>query len=292
MMALCDGTRLALLASSEDHKAVGDGDVGPNTGGMGTVSPSALIDDAAAQRILETLFVPDGARADRGRAAVPRPALRRPDADARSRPDGDRMELPLRRSGDAVGADALRRRSAALAGGRRGGRDARRARRAPARASRCAWCWPPAAIRRKPRAGDAITGLPPRSDDLVVFHAGTRRDARRSAGDRGRARAGRDGVRRRPGRGARPRLRARSTASVSMVCISAETSACEGRHEHERSETRCGHHDGVEVRPRNHAPRRQGAGEAWVWRSRCACCRRTARPRRPPRSSRTPAAAG
>ena len=58
MMALCDGTRLALLASSEDHKAVGDGDVGPNTGGMGTVSPSALIDDAAAQRILETLFVP------------------------------------------------------------------------------------------------------------------------------------------------------------------------------------------------------------------------------------------
>src|SRR3954470_11742358 len=58
MMALCDGTRLALLASSEDHKAVGDGDVGPNTGGMGTVSPSVLIDDAAAQRIVETLFVP------------------------------------------------------------------------------------------------------------------------------------------------------------------------------------------------------------------------------------------
>ncbi len=58
MMALCDGTRLALLASSEDHKAVGDGDVGPNTGGMGTVSPSALVDDALAQRMLETLFVP------------------------------------------------------------------------------------------------------------------------------------------------------------------------------------------------------------------------------------------
>src|SRR5204863_4662073 len=58
MMALCDGTRLALLASSEDHKAVGDGDVGPNTGGMGTVSPSLLIDDAAAQQIVETLFVP------------------------------------------------------------------------------------------------------------------------------------------------------------------------------------------------------------------------------------------
>src|SRR3954451_6936795 len=58
MMALCDGTRLALLASSEDHKAVGDGDVGPNTGGMGTVSPSVLLDDAAAQQMLATLFVP------------------------------------------------------------------------------------------------------------------------------------------------------------------------------------------------------------------------------------------
>ena len=43
MMAFCDGTRLALLASAEDHKAVGDGDTGPNTGGMGTYSPSPLV---------------------------------------------------------------------------------------------------------------------------------------------------------------------------------------------------------------------------------------------------------
>jgi len=58
MMALCDGTRLALLASSEDHKAVRDGDEGPNTGGMGTVSPSPLVGEALAQTMLETLFVP------------------------------------------------------------------------------------------------------------------------------------------------------------------------------------------------------------------------------------------
>src|SRR5438477_384164 len=58
MMALCDGERLALLASSEDHKAVGDGDAGPNTGGMGTYSPSALVDDALAARIVETIFLP------------------------------------------------------------------------------------------------------------------------------------------------------------------------------------------------------------------------------------------
>jgi phosphoribosylamine--glycine ligase len=58
MMALCDGTRLVLLASAEDHKPVGEGDVGPNTGGMGTYSPSPLVDDELAQRILETIFVP------------------------------------------------------------------------------------------------------------------------------------------------------------------------------------------------------------------------------------------
>jgi phosphoribosylamine--glycine ligase len=58
MMALCDGERLALLASAEDHKAVGDGDVGPNTGGMGTYSPSPLVDEALAGRILETIFLP------------------------------------------------------------------------------------------------------------------------------------------------------------------------------------------------------------------------------------------
>jgi phosphoribosylamine--glycine ligase len=58
MMAFCDGTRLALLASAEDHKAVGDGDTGPNTGGMGTYSPSPLVDAALEERILETIFVP------------------------------------------------------------------------------------------------------------------------------------------------------------------------------------------------------------------------------------------
>jgi phosphoribosylamine--glycine ligase len=58
MMALCDGTRIVLLASAEDHKAVGDGDVGPNTGGMGTYSPSPLVDEQLGQQILETIFVP------------------------------------------------------------------------------------------------------------------------------------------------------------------------------------------------------------------------------------------
>jgi phosphoribosylamine--glycine ligase len=58
MMALCDGTRFALLASAEDHKTVLEGDRGPNTGGMGAYSPSPLVDERLAARIAETIFAP------------------------------------------------------------------------------------------------------------------------------------------------------------------------------------------------------------------------------------------
>ena len=40
VLALTDGRRLEILPSAEDHKAIFDGDVGPNTGGMGTISPA------------------------------------------------------------------------------------------------------------------------------------------------------------------------------------------------------------------------------------------------------------
>jgi phosphoribosylamine--glycine ligase len=58
MMAFCDGERFALLASAEDHKAVLDGDRGPNTGGMGAYSPSPLMDDALTALVSETIFAP------------------------------------------------------------------------------------------------------------------------------------------------------------------------------------------------------------------------------------------
>jgi phosphoribosylamine--glycine ligase len=58
MMALCDGTRFVLLASAEDHKAVLDGDRGPNTGGMGAYSPSPLVDAALTEDIARKIFAP------------------------------------------------------------------------------------------------------------------------------------------------------------------------------------------------------------------------------------------
>ena len=51
VLALCDGERVLPLAPARDHKRVGDGDRGPNTGGMGCVSPVADFPDERAAAI-------------------------------------------------------------------------------------------------------------------------------------------------------------------------------------------------------------------------------------------------
>jgi phosphoribosylamine--glycine ligase len=52
-MALVDGRHYRLLASAQDHKRVGDGDQGPNTGGMGAYSPTPLLDDKLGTQVAE-----------------------------------------------------------------------------------------------------------------------------------------------------------------------------------------------------------------------------------------------
>ena len=46
------------LASSQDHKAAGEGDTGPNTGGMGAYSPAPVVDDAVHERIMREIIHP------------------------------------------------------------------------------------------------------------------------------------------------------------------------------------------------------------------------------------------
>lgn len=58
IFALCDGERYALLPAARDHKRVGAGDTGPNTGGMGAYSPVAEIDDAQLAAIGESIVAP------------------------------------------------------------------------------------------------------------------------------------------------------------------------------------------------------------------------------------------
>ncbi len=58
VFALCDGERYGLLPAARDHKRAGEGDTGPNTGGMGAYSPVAEIDDAQLAAIGETVIAP------------------------------------------------------------------------------------------------------------------------------------------------------------------------------------------------------------------------------------------
>ena len=60
VLAVCDGTRAVALAPAQDHKRLGDGDTGPNTGGMGAFSPvpaigPELVDDVLDSAVLPTL---------------------------------------------------------------------------------------------------------------------------------------------------------------------------------------------------------------------------------------------
>jgi len=56
--ALCDGKTALALATAQDHKRVGDGDTGPNTGGMGAYSPTPVITPAISARIMDEIIRP------------------------------------------------------------------------------------------------------------------------------------------------------------------------------------------------------------------------------------------
>jgi phosphoribosylamine--glycine ligase len=58
VLALCDGESALPLAPARDFKRIGDGDTGPNTGGMGAYSPVAEIDDAFLERIRAEVHQP------------------------------------------------------------------------------------------------------------------------------------------------------------------------------------------------------------------------------------------
>ena len=57
-IAVVGGGRVLPLAPSQDHKAIGDGDTGPNTGGMGAYSPVPLVDAETHRRILAEVIEP------------------------------------------------------------------------------------------------------------------------------------------------------------------------------------------------------------------------------------------
>ena len=58
LLALCDGERAVPMAPAQDFKRIGEGDTGPNTGGMGSYSPVPGIDAARAAEIVQAVHQP------------------------------------------------------------------------------------------------------------------------------------------------------------------------------------------------------------------------------------------
>jgi len=61
-IVVSDGVRALPLVTTMDHKAVFDGDEGPNTGGMGTISPSPFLSDSLFDEVMRTIIRPTIAR--------------------------------------------------------------------------------------------------------------------------------------------------------------------------------------------------------------------------------------
>jgi phosphoribosylamine---glycine ligase len=56
--ALCDGRTAIAFGTAQDHKRVGEGDTGPNTGGMGAYSPAPVMSDEMCQRTMDEIILP------------------------------------------------------------------------------------------------------------------------------------------------------------------------------------------------------------------------------------------
>lgn len=180
VIALCDGESLLALPPARDHKRLLDGDRGPNTGGMGAVSPPADAPNALVDEVMRTVLAPT-ARVMRERGHPFVGALYAGIMLTRS---GVRvLEFNCRLGDPEAQAILLRLRSdplplflAAAQGGLAGQKPAWDS-RASVAVVLAAHGYPAA-----PRAGDVIEGLEQfaasdsqaSQDDLWVLHAGTR----------------------------------------------------------------------------------------------------------------------
>lgn len=179
LIAVCDGQNLLPLASSKDYKRIGDGDEGPNTGGMGAHSPSGVLAPADARRVLDEVMRP----VVDGMAAAGQPFRGFLYAGLMLTADGPRVLEFNVRLGDPEAQPLLMRLEddflEVLAQGASGSfRQSRLGFRQEAAACvvLAAGGYPEA-----PVTGDEIEGLEAaaRHEGVVVFHAGTRREGDR-----------------------------------------------------------------------------------------------------------------
>ncbi|MEF7616204.1 phosphoribosylamine--glycine ligase [Aquincola sp. MAHUQ-54] len=171
-IVVCDGKNVLPLATSQDHKRVGDGDTGPNTGGMGAYSPAPVVTPNVHAKVMHEIVQPTVAGMTKDRMpftgflyvglmidaqGVPRTVefnarLGDPEAEViLMRLKSDLVDVLMHATDgtlDQVSLNWDRRFALGVVMAADG---------YPA----------------DPRKGDVITGVPPAADDAIVFHAGT-----------------------------------------------------------------------------------------------------------------------
>ena len=171
-ICLCDGTHALPFASSQDHKRIFDGDMGPNTGGMGAYSPAPVVTPEVHARVMREIIMPTL----RGMAAEGAPfsgflyAGLMIDESGRPRV----VEFNARMGDPETQPIMMRLKSDFLTlvehaiDGSLDKIDAEWDRRAALGVVIAAANYP-----ETPAKGDEITGLPKATNDARVFHAGT-----------------------------------------------------------------------------------------------------------------------
>ncbi|MDF1485483.1 phosphoribosylamine--glycine ligase [Ramlibacter sp. H39-3-26] len=175
-IVLCDGKNVTALATSQDHKRLLDGDQGPNTGGMGAYSPAPVVTADVHARAMREVILPTirGMEQD----GIPYTGFLYAGLmiDAQGHPKT--LEFNCR-MGDPETQPILMRLKSDLAevlgaavDGRLDQVELQWDRRTALGVVLAAHGYP-----FDPRKGDTITGLPADTDDAMVFHAGTVRQA-------------------------------------------------------------------------------------------------------------------
>lgn len=175
-IVVCDGKNVLALATSQDHKRLLDGDLGPNTGGMGAYSPAPVVTPDVHARVMREIILPT----IRGMEKDGIPYTGFLYAGLMIGADGHAKTLEFNcRMGDPETQPILMRLKTELVDvmmaatepglhGRLDHIELEWDRRTALGVVMAAHGYP-----INPRKGDAITGLPKDSDDAVVFHAGT-----------------------------------------------------------------------------------------------------------------------
>ena len=172
-IVIADGHTVLPLATSQDHKRIGEGDTGPNTGGMGAYSPAPVVTPNVHARVMHEIIQPT--LAGMARDGVPFTGFLYAGLmiDAAGRPRTVEFNCRL---GDPEAQVILMRLKSDLfelllraAEGTLAGLELQWDRRSALGIVMASAGYP-----AQPRNGDVIGGLPAEAEDLKVFHAGSR----------------------------------------------------------------------------------------------------------------------